>query len=282
MRAQIAVLALAAAMLTPLVPVRLSRHGVSTQLHKLRYSDCTWMIRRNSVGSRLYLYQSRWYCDADGAGQGERLGDTGSVLVVEKNRVVQQLVSPAELAYLADDGEFVAWRDDVNQELTLKNGVHLSVTPISGWFGVDWGGVYFFNGVANGSTNIAEIANPGRVIAVSRLKVPYSIFSGENRIYLCGADGTATGGWGDWRHTVCEIYTVSKNGASLIERRDVRDSQDVLDVDPATGRMLILGSRDFFPSERVLNLQDGTEAGVGFASKWTFLLQPGQLGPDWK
>ena len=136
---------MAAATLAPLLPVPLSRYGVSTQLHKLGYPDCTWMIRRNSVGSRVYLYQSRWYCDADGAKQGDRLGDTGSILVVEKNRVVQQLVSPAELAYLADDGQFVAWRDDVKQELTLKNGVHLGVTPISGRFGVDWGRSLFLH-----------------------------------------------------------------------------------------------------------------------------------------
>jgi hypothetical protein len=142
--------------------------------------------------------------------------------------------------------------------------------------------VYFFNGVAHGSTKIGAIADPGRTIAVSRLKVPYSIFSGENKIYLCGADGTAAGGRGDWRHTLCEIYGVSKNGAQLIERRDLKDSMDVLDIDPATGRMLILGSRDFLPCERVLNLEDGTEARIGFASKWAFFLQPDQLGPGWK
>jgi hypothetical protein len=279
MRAQLAVLAIIGVVVIPLRPVRVSRQAVAEQLQKLGYPDGTWMIRRNSIGSRVYLYQSRWYCDApDRSG----LGDTGSVLVVEKNRVVQRLVSPAESAYLSDDGQFVAWRDDLKQGVTLKNGGHLGVTPVSGRFGVDWGGVYFFNGVANGSTKIGAIADPGRIIAVSRLKVPYSIFSGENKIYLCGADGAAAGGWGDWRHTLCEIYGVSKNGAQLIERRDVKDSMDVLDIDPATGRMLILGSRDFLPCERVLNLEDGTEARIGFASKWAFFLQPDQLGPGWK
>src|SRR5579864_1993719 len=74
---------------------------LQTQLYNSGYStDYTWMVRRNSSGSRLYLYE--WP-----KGNG--------ILIVEKGQVVKQIQRPAQVAYLNDEEQFVAWTDDFKQ-----------------------------------------------------------------------------------------------------------------------------------------------------------------------
>ena len=151
--------------------------------------------------------------------------------------------------------------------------MHLDVALLSGRFGVDWGGRYFFIGEVNSSTNIGAIAQPRRIVAVSQLKVPQTIFASEHKIYLCGNDGPATS-------STCEIYTLTGERAILTDKRTIEDSAAILDVDPITERMLVLGSRDFLPSVRVLSLHDGPDTRLGSASTFALFLQPGAFWPN--
>ena len=138
------------------------------QLYNSGYStEYTWMVRRNSSGSRVYLYE---WPKADG------------ILVVERGQVVKRIGRPAQVAYLNDQEQFVAWTDDLKRGISFNNGSHRDVASM-GSFDVDPGGRYFVictpetNEVADpkgnyvkivgGASEIAAISQPLHILARS-------------------------------------------------------------------------------------------------------------------
>jgi len=252
-----------------LQPTAIDANALTGRVNALGYQgDYSSEVRRNSAGSRLYLYQ--WW-DLD-MPNGRRLPGRGNgVLVLEAGHVVQRLERPASIAYLNDDGQFVAWTDDLKEGITLKNGGHIYVSPYAGRFGVDWSGRYYFN--ANfflDSTEIAAIAEQNKILAKSSLH-PYAIFSAQDKIYLCGWKGPVS-------VSICEVCAVSAKGASLVDRRTIENAHEVYDIDPVTGRVLVSSASDYFPVDRIVSLAGGKDIRIGLEHRSPLLfLQPSVL-----
>jgi hypothetical protein len=127
----------------------------------------TWSdLRRNSDGSRLYCFfpfQKR-------------------VLVVS-DAGKTALDAPGLVAFLDDDGRFVAWSDDVTVGFHLAGGNFIGTAwskDRSGKFGVDPSGQYFFWAREPRRTIVADIEAPDVVLGESA-------FEGEAMYYQNGS-----------------------------------------------------------------------------------------------
>ena len=232
-----------------LQPVSCDLHD---QLYRLGYStDYAWGVRRNSSGSRVYLYEGP-------KGRG--------VLIVEGGRVVRQVERPGDVAFLNDDEQFVAWADDFEKGATFGNGGHRDLR--GGPFDVDPGGRYFVIGGGYGETSeIAAVAEPARTLARAKLQAQ-RIFAAENKIYLLGS--------GQGGSLVCQTYAVTAESASLIDEQRIAGlAHEVLDMDPTTERIVISGEGIF--SWQLVELHTGRYKILGLGYKPTLFLQPGVM-----
>jgi hypothetical protein len=255
--------------LTP-QPTWINENKVGEQVEKEGYQgDYSYQVRRNSTGSVAYVYQ--WWSRSPGGGPSSGWGP--GILIVQAGRVARRIERPADVAYLNDEGEFVAWTDDLKAGVSIKGGTHVNVIPFYGRFSVDWAGRYFYNdSMLSGRTLIASIAQPTKILAVSNV-FPYAIFSGANKIYLCGWEAPDKAGV-----SVCDVYNVSAQGAALAERRTIKNARVVYDLDPSTGRKLVMNDSEFFPGGRIVNLNGGSDESIGFAHHTSLMfLQPGVL-----
>jgi hypothetical protein len=236
---------------------------LQTQLYNSGYStDYTWMVRRNSSGSRLYLYE--WP-----KGNG--------ILIVEKGQVVKQIQRPAQVAYLNDEEQFVAWTDDFKQGVTFLGGCRRDV-PLFGSFVVDPAGRYFAVGipktkdigngveVEGGTSEIVALAQPRHILAVSRIYAQ-SIFANETKLYLIG--------WSPDGSLVCQSYQLAGEHLALVDEETIGASGAVMDMDPATERLLVQGEGYFFPVRRMVELHTDRQTRIGSAT--TLFLQPGVM-----
>jgi hypothetical protein len=239
-------------------PVVIDTSGLSSFLEHSGYRDYPSNVRRNSSGSRLYVYQWR---------QGGR-----GVLVIEHGRVVQRLTRPADTAYLSDQGQFVAWSNDLKIGVNFRGGAQ-STLPQLRWFGVDPGGRYFFASAAVGRVDIGSVANPQQVLAFSKLLFPQAIFASDKKLYLVGH------GFEGRSAITCETYEFRSDRASLTDTRTIQDASVVLDMDVADERLIVQGSRDFLPSVRVVQLYGSTDTRLRFAKNFALFLEPGVLPP---
>jgi len=261
--------ALAAAIsIAALQPTPVDKSNIVPLFQRFGYGgDYSYEARRDSRGSRLYLYQ--WW-GASLPNGGQLRGSGNGVLVIGGGRVIRRLERPARLAYLNDQEQFVAWTDDLKKGVTLRNGTHIDVAPLEGRFGVDWSGQYFFNAnVRTHVTQIASIAEPRKILATSDLH-PYAIFAGENRIYLCGWNGSSS-------VSICEIYALGPQGASLILRKSLQNAHEIRDIDVGSGRMLVVSASDILPVLRIVSLQGGQDMRVGVERAPFLFLEPGVL-----
>jgi hypothetical protein len=257
-----------AAIVAQLQPALTNDKALSAALHSLGYpSDYISLVRRNSTGSELYMYQS----SRDGRG----------ILVVAGDRVIRRLERPADVAYVNDEGQFVAWTDSLTQGVTFRNGVHRAIgvvrivqgLPVYGNFDVDPGGQYFFIGTThNGKeSEIAAVAQPTKALAISRVFALQKIFATKEEIYLVGS----TDSNGD--SLVCETYKLEDDRALLIDSRTIADASTVRDMDPSTGRLLVLEARDFFPALKLVELASGQQKILSRLTTLGLFLQPGVM-----
>jgi hypothetical protein len=238
-------------------PVRIPRQSLSAILQAFGYRGDYHEVRRNSSGARLYIYES------ESAGLG--------IFIIEGGRVIRKIERPGLVAYLDDNERFVAWTNDLKRGVDLAGGKHLDVVPITGAFGVDWSGKFFFNADSPKSiTTVGTIANPTQILVTSRMRVPYHIFAGDDALYLCGPAGSEP-------MSVCEVYHVSSSKATLVQTREIPDSRDVLDVDPKTGRMLVLEASDFFPKVRIVHADGSKDIPFGIDTTVDLFLQTGVM-----
>jgi hypothetical protein len=237
-----------------LEPVVIDTSVLSSSLEHLGYRDYPSNVRRNSSGSRLYTYQ--W-----------RQGGLG-VLVIEHGRVVQRLTRPADTAYLNDQGQFVAWSNDLKVGVNFRGSTQSTLSRLR-WFGVDPGGRYFFASAAVGRVDIGNVANPQQILAYSKLSFPQAIFAGDKKLYLVGhgSEGRSA--------ITCETYEFRSDRASLTDTRTIQDASVVLDM--ADERLMVQGSRDFLPSVRVVQLHGSADTRLGVAKNFALFLQPGAL-----
>ena len=239
-----------------LEPVVIDTSVLSSFLGHLGYRDYPSNVRRNSSGARLYIYQ--W-----------RQGGPG-VLVIEHGMVVQILTRPAETAYLNDEGQFVAWFNDLKIGVSFRDGAQSALSRLRG-FGVDPGGRYFFASPAIRPVEIGSIANPEKILAYSKLSFPQAIFANDKKIFLVGhaSEGRSA--------IICETYELKSGSASLVDTRTIQDASVVLDLDVTEERLIVQGSRDFLPSVRVVQLHGSADTRLGVAKNFALFLQPGVL-----
>jgi len=230
---------------------------IGKQLSDSGYStDYAWQVRRNSDGTRVYLY----------AGPDSReLG----ILVVEKGRIVRQITRPAQLAYLDDQGQFVAWSDDLRRGVTFRNGTHLEINLAS--LDVDPDGRYFVTTSGQKpSSKIAAVDDPTHVLVTSQL-FAYRIFASARKIYLIGTDP-------DGQNTLaCETYSLTGHQVNLLSRRTVGSELAVLDMDPATERLLVRERFRLLNSTILIGLAGNDETRLRVNSDDTLFLQPGVM-----
>jgi hypothetical protein len=199
------------ALAMPPVPLQPVSFDIHDQLYSHGYStDFTWMVRRNSAGSRVYLYE--W-------------PKARGLMIVEGGRVVRQMQRPAERAFLNDDEQFVAWSDDLQKGVAFIDGSHRDLR--SGEFDVDPGGNYFVIGGGYGETSeIAAIAHPMRTLALTKVEAQ-RIFANDDKVYLLGLAQD--------RSLVCQTYIVTAESAALIDEQTIaKPFHEVLDMDPTT------------------------------------------------
>ena len=241
------------ALAMPPVPRQPVSFDIYDQLRSHGYStNFTWEVRRNSAGSRVYLYE--W---PEGHG----------VMIVEGGRVVRQIQRPAQLAFLNDDEQFVAWTDDLKKGVTLIDGSHRDLR--SGQFDVDPGGNYFVVGGGYGETSeIATIAHPMRTLALAKVGAQ-RIFANDNKLYVLGfaQDGAL----------VCQTYGVTAESAVLIDEQTIAGPvHEVLDMDPTTERVVVEGEGGF-SIRRIVQLHTGGQNWLGLGYRPTLFLQPGVM-----
>jgi hypothetical protein len=237
----------------PLQPVSLD---IENQVYKLGYSkDYDYQVRRNSTGSRVYIYQR-------GPGRG--------LIVVEGGRVVRQMQRPGDLAFLNDDEQFVAWTDDLKAGVSFLNGIHLN--SHGGLFDVDYGGHYFVIGSGNGETSeIGKVEDPTHPLAVARIE-PLRIFAGYEYVYLVG--------WARDRSLICQTYAVRDGRLAFVNERTVaKPFSDLLDMDPATERIIVTETVVAYAVSvsYVVQLNTGQREFLGLGYRPTLLLQPGVM-----
>jgi len=236
-----------------LEPVFIDTSVLSSFLEHLGNRYYASNVRRNSSGSRLYVYQ--W-----------RQGGLG-VLVIEHGMVVRTLTRPAETAYLNDEGQFVAWFNDLKIGVSFREGAQPGLSRLRG-FGVDPGGRYFFASPAVGPVDIGSIAKPEQILAYSKLPFPQAIFASDKKIFLVGhgSEGRSA--------LVCETYELRSGSASLVDTRTIQDASVVLDLDATDERLIVQGNRDFLPSVRVVQLHGSADTRLGLAKNFALFLQP--------
>ena len=219
----------------PPQPVTINDRTLYTQLYNAGYPDADIQkVRRNSAGTRLYLYP---------------FSKDAEILVVQGGRVVRTLRRPGEVAYLNDEEQFVAWTNDLKKGVNFINGGHRDV-PFMGSIDVDPGGQYFVISapktsavtdakgpsvvIGVGTSQIAAIAHPMRVLATAPLNTE-RIFQHDNKIYLIGSRQDDS--------FVCQTYEIGADSAYLIGEHIISAptrayDMGVYDMDPATKRLL--------------------------------------------
>lgn len=255
-----------------LEPTIVSKQQLARELYELGYSDTEIaLVRRNSTGSKLYVYP---------------FSPTAPILIVEGGRVTKALRRFAEVAFLNDAEQFVAWTDDLRNGVAFLGGDRLNV-PRFGTFDVDPGGRYFvlgagrmqhgaggeMLGLGGGSGVIGAVAQPNRILARPAIH-PDRIFADQNVVYLTG--------WDDSGSLVCKRYEVRNDGLVSTSEQALAISDDtVTDMDPVGPRILIEKQKHFFgfpfAGVYLLDLNNNHQKRIGSAQGPGLFLQPGVL-----
>jgi hypothetical protein len=221
-------------------------------LGKINYSvDYLSEVGRNSSGTNLYFYQS----PAKGS----------NVLIVSSKKEIKILLRPADNAYLNDKGEFVAWFNDIKNGIHFKNGKIRYVVEF-GNFGVDPSGQYFFIESTLGETEIAIVDNPEKPIARSELR-GQKIFYNNGILYLFGFQSSNP------NQIICHVFRNERDGYIMEREVVIPSSHHVVDMDPASGNVLVMGLRHMFPSWYIFNLKSLKMTNVGLAKTYGFFLR---------
>lgn len=191
--------------------------------------DYLFKVGRNSRGTVLH-FESRKH-----------------VLVADAKGSQRHMTKPAQVAFLNDEGDFVAWTDDYNKGVHFRGGYTLKLPKFAA-FGVDHSGEYYFFQSAPKSTQVFRTKHPGVSLASANMRAE-RIFVKNEKIYLFTSNQGNIRGPGDY-----EVYEVFGNifnitGQKLNFEREIRFPRPssvgaspftVLDLDPYSDQILFL------------------------------------------
>jgi len=255
---------------------------------KAGYSDASLdEVTRNSTGTILYLHD---YYRAD---------KRNIILSVSAGGEIKKILPPSGGGYLNDQGEFVAWVDDVKKGLRFKNGYFRDIVP-SGYFGVDPSGKFYFIGYTSGVkvinnetvqtgplkyfTEISSIDEPTKVLYSTNIRVE-NIFFRDNRIYLFARNVRNFKGLGDYEEheIICQILKKADSMFVLEEQINIPRPKPspspfaVVDLDPWSDNVLLVDVKDmpfsFLTAWYLFDLKSKKMTKVGRAKDYGFFLQ---------
>jgi hypothetical protein len=234
-------------------------------------------VNRNSSGTSLYIHQ---YATNN---------IVPKILIIPANGQIKEIDVPAKVAYLNDDGDVVAWSNNLSENIYFRNGKFRDLNIMkgekygSGKFCVDLSGRYFAIEVQLGVTEIASIENPNQAIFQTKLKID-KIFFTKDKFYLFNYDSENY--MKKYRHEkiICQIFMKNASSYKLedefnILRPTARPSPFfVVDMDLESEKVLVEDVRDnplsLLTSHYIFDIKTKSMDKIGWVqANYTFFLK---------
>jgi len=228
-----------------------------------------FQVSRNNSGTSLYFQRE----------YGEHKGD--KILVISKNADLKTVIAPANITFLNDNGEFVAWFDNVQNGVTFRNGA-LKQVPLFSRFDVDPSGEFYFIEVQPGVTEIGTTEKPDKTLITLHMK-GYKIFTKNNKIYIF--DYFTLIDRVNCKNSIIICDIIAKSNSDYIVEDEIlipypsslSGSFDIVDFDQWSDNVLIKVSRDmpfsFFNAWYLFDLKSKKMTKIGKMRDYGFFLE---------
>lgn len=171
------------------------------------------------------------------------------VYVIEGDKLPRKLVPPGDIAYINDREQFVAWTDNLSEEINFINGSHLTLCKYC-VFGVAQGGEYYFSESVPGTIDIYTIDYPiNKHIFSTKFRVS-KIFATTEKMYLFGYDSPSYPRNKYQDKIICKIFKYStdefeeEKTINIMRPRRKSSPFFVVDFDPISEVVIVEDTQD--------------------------------------
>lgn len=248
-------------------------------------------IKRDSMGTTLFIY-----------GYSDDKSD--KIFSVSKAGKIKMLVPPAINTFMDDNGEFIAWSQNIGEGINFKNGKFRSLSFFDN-FHIALGGQFFSISRTFGIeiinhqtvqvepikhfTKIASTEDPDKVLYSTTLGVD-DIFFKDNKIYLFTRPHCNFKYPGNYEECeiICQILKKSDDDYKLDEEIHIPRPKPspspfaVIDLDPWSDNVLLVDVVDppfsFLTSWYVFDLKTKKLTKIGRSKDYGFFLKEDILG----